>query len=456
MQKKTLSKDFTQGNIARQLLLFSLPFMASNAMQALYSTIDMIIVGEFVGTPGLSAVSQASQIVNFATMVCLGFSNAGQVLISQALGAGKKKEMNDIMGTLFGFVPALSLVLSAIILIFRTEILIAMNIPFESWDMSMDYLVICAAGLIFTAGYNMVSAVLRGMGDAKRPFLFIGIASAVNLVLDLVFTGWWGWGVAGAAWATIIGQAASFIFSIFYLYRRRESFGFDFKKESFIPNFKYVGMIVKQGTPMAIQSGFINLSMLTVNALINDISVEASATFGVGVRIDDIVNKISQGIQYAAMPMISQNIGAGQQGRAKKIVYWAWIYSAALTVFFLVLYVCFGKQLFMVFSDDPAVHEMSTTFISAILWMFPAFAVMRGSGAFIQGLGNAKLSMVLAILDGVVLRIGLSWLFGIALNMGFFGFVLGYGLAPYGYAIPSLIYFLSGIWKKRRTLAEEM
>ena len=456
MATKTLRKDFTQGNIARQLLLFALPFMASNAMQVLYSTIDMIIVGEFVGTYGLSAVSQSSQIVNFATMVCLGFSNAGQVLISQALGAGKKKEMNDIMGTLFGFVPALSLVLSAIILIFRHPILQVMNIPDEAYDMAMDYLVICAVGLIFTAGYNMVSAVLRGMGDAKRPFLFIGIASGVNLVLDLVFTGWWGWGVAGAAWATIIGQAVSFIFSIFYLYRRREAFGFDFKKESFMPNFKYVGMIVKQGTPMAIQSGFINLSMLTVNALINDISVEASATFGVGVRIDDIVNKISQGIQYAAMPMVSQNIGAGQQDRAKKVVHWAWMYSAALTVFFMVLYVCFGKQLFMVFSDDPVVHEMSSTFISAILWMFPAFAVMRGSGAFVQGLGHAKLSMALALLDGVVLRIGLSWLFGIGLGWGFYGFVLGYGLAPYGYAIPSLIYFLSGIWKKRKTLADEM
>ena len=456
MATKTLRKDFTQGNIARQLLLFALPFMASNAMQVLYSTIDMIIVGEFVGTYGLSAVSQSSQIVNFATMVCLGFSNAGQVLISQALGAGKIKEMNDIMGTLFGFVPALSLVLSAIILIFRHPILQVMNIPDEAYDMAMDYLVICAVGLIFTAGYNMVSAVLRGMGDAKRPFLFIGIASGVNLVLDLIFTGWWGWGVAGAACATIIGQAVSFIFSIFYLYRRREAFGFDFKKESFMPNFKYVGMIVKQGTPMAIQSGFINLSMLTVNALINDISVEASATFGVGVRIDDIVNKISQGIQYAAMPMVSQNIGAGQQDRAKKVVHWAWLYSAALTVFFMVLYVCFGKQLFMVFSDDPVVHEMSSTFISAILWMFPAFAVMRGSGAFVQGLGHAKLSMALALLDGVVLRIGLSWLFGIGLGWGFYGFVLGYGLAPYGYAIPSLIYFLSGIWKKRKTLADEM
>ena len=456
MSTKALTKDFTKGNIARQLILFSLPFMASNAMQVLYSTIDMIIVGEFVGTPGLSAVSQSSQIVNFATMVCLGFSNAGQVLISQALGAGKKKEMNDIMGTLFSFVPALALVLSAIILIFRTPILTVMKIPIESYDMAMDYLVICAIGLIFTAGYNMVSAVLRGMGDAKRPFLFIGIASGVNLVLDLVFTGWWGWGVAGAAWATIIGQGVSFIFSLIYLYIRRQGFGFDFKKESFIPNFKYVGMIVKQGTPMAIQSGCINLSMLTVNALINSISVEASATFGVGVRIDDIVNKISQGIQYAAMPMVSQNIGAGEQKRAKQVVYWAWIYSAALTVFFMVLYVCFGKQLFMVFSDDPVVHEMSHIFIKAILWMFPAFAVMRGSGAFIQGLGHAKLCMVLAILDGVVLRIGLSWLFGIALDWGFYGFVLGYGLAPYGYAIPSLIYFLSGKWKKRRTLAEEM
>ena len=112
--------------------------------------------------------------------------------------------------------------------------------------------------------------------------------------------------------------------------------------------------------------------------------------------------------------------------------------------------------MFMIFSKDPAVHEMSGTFILAILWMFPALAIMRGSGAFIQGIGNAKLSMVLAILDGVVLRIGLSWLLGIALDLGFFGFVLGYALAPYGFAVPSLIYFLSGVWKKRKTLSERI
>ena len=453
---KSLSRDFTQGNIAKQLLWFALPFMASNALQVLYSTIDMVIVGEFVGTPGLSAVSQSSQIVNFATMVCLGFSNAGQVLLAQAQGAGKRKEMNDIIGTLFGFIAALAVVFSVAIVAIQDWILDVMNIPAESYEMARDYLIICAAGLIFTAGYNMVSAVLRGMGDAKRPFLFIGIASGVNLVLDLVFTGALGWGVAGAAWATIIGQAVSFLFSLYYLYRRKEAFGFDFRRESFRPRLRYIGMIAGLGTPMAIQSGCINLSMLVVNSMINDISVVASATFGVGVRIDDIVNKISQGIQYAAVPMISQNIGAAKPERAKQVVYRAWMYSVGFTVLCMALYVTLGKELFMLFSDDVLVHEMSGEFVRAILVMFPAFAVMRGSGAFIQGIGNAKLSMVLAILDGVVLRIGLSWFFGIYLGWGFFGFVLGYGLAPYGYAIPSMLYFLAGRWKRRRALAEKI
>ncbi len=456
MKQKRLSKDFTSGNLWRQLILFALPFMASNAMQVLYSTIDMLIVGKYVGTAGLSAVSQSSQILNFATMVALGFSNGGQVLLAQAAGAKKKKEMNDIVGTLFVFIGILALIFTALVLGGFSSILRIMNIPAESYDMARDYLLICGAGLIFTAGYNLVSAILRGMGDAKRPFLFIAIASVINLVLDILFTGIFGWGVAGAALATIIGQAVSFLFSLFYLYRHRDSFGFDFRPSSFRLHRKYAGMIASQGTPMAIQSGCINLSMLFVNAMINGAGVVASATFGVGCRIDDIINKISQGIQYAALPMISQNIGAGQPERAKKVVYRAWVISSALTVFFMTLYLCFGKQLFMLFSDDPAVHELSHVFIAAILWMFPAFAVMRGSGAFIQGIGNAKLCMVLALLDGVVLRIGLSWFFGVFLGWGFYGFVLGYGLAPYGYAIPSMLYFLCGKWKKRKTLAESL
>ncbi len=456
MAQAKISKDFTSGNIMKQLIIFAIPFVLSNALQVLYSTVDMVIVGKFVGTAGLSAVSMSSQVINFAAMVCLGVSNAGQVLVSQALGAGRKQELNSIIGTLFSIVSILAVILSLIALIFRHPILTALKVPSESYNMAMDYLIICAVGLIFTAGYNMVSAVLRGMGDSKRPLLFIAIASVTNLVLDILFTGFMGMGVAGAALATIIGQAFSFVFSIYYLYKRKSEFGFDFKPQSFKIHRHYASLIVSLGTPMAIQSGFINISMLYVNSLINSAGVVASATFGVGVRIDDIINKLSMGIQYAALPMISQNIGAKNQKRAKSVVYCAWIVSAVFTVICMLLYLSFGKEMFMLFSDDTAVHEMSSIFIKAILWVFPAFAIMRGSGAFVQGIGNAKLGMVLAIFDGVVLRIGLSWLFGSLIGLGFYGYVLGYALAPWGYAIPSTIYFLSGMWKKRKSLIDDI
>ena len=189
MSGKKLSKDFTKGNIMKQLFFFSLPFMASNALQVLYSTIDMVIVGKYVGTPGLSAVSQSSLILNLVTMVCLGFANAGQILVAQALGAKKKKEMNYIIGTLFSLILLIGLAFSIVILLTKVWILNTINIPKESYDMAMDYMIICGGGLIFTAGYNVVSAILRGMGDSKRPFLFIAIASVTNLILDILFTG---------------------------------------------------------------------------------------------------------------------------------------------------------------------------------------------------------------------------------------------------------------------------
>jgi len=455
LSKNRLIRDFRQGSIPKQLLLFMLPFMASNALQVFYSTVDMVVVGKYVGTPGLSAVGQSSLIVNFVTMVTLGFSNAGQVLVAQALGADKRQEINRIIGTLFTLILSLGAALSVVILLLRGSIMDWMHITNEPQrSMALRYLVICGAGLTFTAGYNMVSAVLRGMGDSKSPFLFILIASVINLVLDLLFVP--RLGVAGAAWATIIGQAVSFLFSLWYLYRRKESFGFDFKPRSFIPKKKYVGMILSLGTPIAVQAACINISMLFVNSLVNSVGVVESATFGVGVKIDDIVNKISMGVQHAGMPMIGQNIAAGENKRSKQIVWWSWIYSAVLTSIFMVIYVIWGKELFMLFSDDPAVHNLCGTFIAAILWMFPPLVVMRGTQAFIQGTGNTKLGMVLSLLDGVILRIGLSWLLGDLMKLGFYGYILGYALAPFGCAIPGLIYFLSGRWEKRKTVADDI
>jgi len=457
LSQNKLRRDFRVGSIPKQLLLFMLPFMLSNALQVFYSTVDMVIVGKYVGTEGISAVGQSSLIVNFVTMVTLGFSNAGQVLVSQALGAEKKNEVNSIIGTLFTLILCLGAVLSAVILVLRNNIMDWMNIvdPLQR-KYALDYLIICGAGLIFTAGYNMVSAVLRGMGDSKSPLLFIAIASAINLVLDVVFIRVLGWKVAGAAWATIIGQAVSFLFSLWYLYRRKESFGFDFKLKSFLPEKKYVGMILNLGAPIAVQAACINISMLFVNSMVNGLGVVASATFSAGVKIDDIINKISMGVQHAGMPMIGQNIAAGEKQRSKQIVWWSWIYSGIMTVFFVLAYVVWGRDLFALFDTNPEVLDLSATFIRAILWFFPPVVVMRGTQAFIQGTGNTKLGMVLSLLDGVILRIGMSWLLGDFLQLGFYGFVLGYALAPYGCAVPGLIYFLSGAWEKRKTVADNI
>ena len=350
MKKQSLTKNFTGGSIPKLLLWFMLPFMASNALQVLYSTIDMIIVGEYVGTEGLSTVSQSSMIMNFSTMACLGFSNAGQVLISQALGAQKKKELSEIIGTLFSVILLLGIGLSVIILFLKDNILNWLNMPKESYKMGMEYLVICTAGLVFTAGYNMVSAVLRGMGDSKRPFLFIGIATVINLVLDIVFIKYLDWGVAGAAYATIIGQGVSFVFSLYYLYKNKALMGFSLELKDFAIKKKYAKLILSLGTPMAIQSGCINISMLYVNSLVNKVGVVASAAFGVGIRIDDIFNKIMQGLQFAAMPMVSQNIGAKNITRTKNVVNWTLIYSSAFTVFIILIYLFFGKELFMMFT----------------------------------------------------------------------------------------------------------
>ncbi|MBE6015503.1 MAG: MATE family efflux transporter [Lachnospiraceae bacterium] len=449
-----IRKDFTEGSIPKQLFAFMLPFMLSNALQVLYSVVDMIIVGQFVGKSGLAAVAQGSQIVNFAVMFFMGFSQGGQTLIAQTLGAGKKERLNKEIGTLFTAIFLLGCVFTVILVLPREGILTLINMPEEGFDMAMSYVLICGGGLIFTAGYNCVSSVLRGMGDSKRPFIFITISSVVNLILDLLFTGAWGWGVPGAAAATIIGQAVSFIISIIHLYKKREAFGFDFKLSSFKMDRGYLATITKQGIPQAVQNAIVNISMVFVSAMVNSIGVTAAATFGVGIKIDDVCTRISVGVQFATAPMIGQNYAAKKFDRVKKTVYWSWIFAGIYTAVFIAYYLPFGDTLFALFTSDADVIAMSSQFRYAIFVEFIFLVIMRGTNGLLQGIGYANLSLILGIIDGVVLRIGLSWLLGIVLGWGFVGFVLGFALAPFGIAIPGLVYFISGRWKTRKALVD--
>ncbi len=450
--KKGILKDYTKGNLPKQIALFSLPFMFSNALQVLFSIVDMIVVGKVVGPSGLSAVSTASHVVTFMTMLCLGFSTGGQVYISQLIGADKKEKLNQAIGTLFTFTLILGIVMTVIGLTLARPILTLMQTPAEAMEDAVKYLLVCSGGIIFTFGYNCISAVLRGMGNSTQPFVYILIAAVVNVVLDLLFVLVFKWGVWGAALATVLGQALSFITSVTYLVIKRKSFGFDFKPRSFIPTKEISKILFKLGIPFSLRSGAVNVSMLFVTSLVNGLGVAASAVFGVGLKVDDLVRKISIGVNYSVSTFVGQNFAAKELKRTKNSVYWGWLYSFLIYLVFLIVYLVDVEGLFKIFTTDEEVLVLSPIFVKAIILSFPAMIIMRGTNGFIQGIGNSMLSMVFSLLDGFILRIGLSYLLGNVLGLGLYGLFLGYGLAAYGTAIPGMIYFFSNKWKKAHFL----
>ena len=456
MSSGRLINDFTTGSIPRKLLLFALPFMASNALQVLYAIVDMVVVGKVIGSAGLAAVSTASQVFAFMTMLCLGFSTGGQVLIAQLIGAGRQDSLRKAIGTLFTVTAAFGVAMTVLGLALQRQVLTLLNTPADAYDMAVQYMTVCSCGILFTYGYNVVSAILRGMGDSRHPFIFIAIASVINVVLDLLFVAVLGWGTAGAALATIVGQAFSFLYAIFFLARRREAFHFDFRLASFRPDRHMLRSLFSLGIPFALQSCAINISMMFVNGLVNSVGVNASAVFGVGVKIDDIVNKITQGLTFAGSAMIGQNFAAGKIGRTKRVVYFCWLFSAAAYAVFTILLLTCSRGLFGIFTDDSGVIELAPVFVSAVVWSFPAMVLMRGTHSFIQGIGNAKLSLSLALIDGFVMRIFLSWFVGIELGYGLYGFFLGFSMATYGTAVPAALYFFSGAWKKRRLAVDQL
>lgn len=451
-QSTAIITDFTQGSIPKKMLRFSVPFMLSNALQVLYAIVDMIVVGKFVGSAGLSAVSTASSVFTFMTMLCLGFSTGGQVYISQLIGANKRDKLNAAIGTLFSLITIIGVIMTAVGLIFKAPALTLMNTPAESYDMALDYMLVCSIGVIFSYGYNMVSAVLRGMGDSKHPFIFIAIAAFINLLLDLLFVAVFKCGVAGAAVATILGQAFSFIYALIFLYKRKSEFGFDFKLKSLKPDKEVCSKLISLGVPFALQSCAINISMLFVNSLVNSLGVNASAVFGVGLKIDDIINKVTQAFSFATSAMVGQNIAAGEIKRTRRTVYCSWLFAAAAYAVFTVIYLTQSQMLFSLFTDDAGVIALAPVFVSAFVLSFPAMVIMRGANGFIQGIGNAKLGLALALFDGFFLRIACSYLFGTVFNMGLYGFFLGFAIAPYGTALPGMLYFFSKKWERRRLI----
>ncbi len=450
--KKAVIHDFTEGPLFGRMLLFSIPFMLSNGLQVLYSMADMLIVGKFVGSHGISGVMTASQSVFFLTMVGMGFATGGQVLISQLIGRGERHRMKPAIGTLFTLILAVGVVFSMLSVFFADPFLKLLETPEAAFQGAYHYLLICGGGLIFIYGYNMIAAILRGVGDSVRPFQFIVVSSLLNVLLDLLFVAKFGWGVAGAGFATILSQAAAFALALNYLFRHREEFYFNFRLSSFRIDPVMLRALVKLGIPFAVRFAAINISMLFVTSLVNSLGTATSAAFGIALRLDEFANKISQGVMMAVSTIVGQNIGAGKIARIRKGVYYAWGICGGFFLIFGLAQLLFPRALYSIFTNDDEVLKLAPIIISALILHYPALLIMKGTNGFVQGIGNAMFGLIIAILDGLVFRVSFSWLFGIYFHMGLYGMILGYALATYSTALPSLFYFLFIPWHKRKTV----
>ncbi len=450
--QQSMIRDLTQGSVIGQLFAFAMPLFVSNALQALYNLVDMVIVGHFIGPEGMSAVSIGGDILHLITFVAMGFSSAGQVIIARAVGADRRGDIPKIIGTMFSFLMAAAAVIAVLCFALRDSILDWLNTPAASRAFTMDYMITCACGLLFIYGYNIVSAILRGMGDSRRPFVFIAVAAVLNTVLDILFVRFLGMKVFGAALATVIGQGVSFIASIVYLYRRKESFGFDFKPASFkidVPTFK---ILVSLGVPMAIQSAAVSFSKIVLMAWINLFDVSYSALAGVYNKINMMSGVISQAFTTAGSTMVGQNLGARKYGRVNRALLAVLVLGVALALLASGVMLLWPETVYRIFTPEAGLLAIASVLTLPTVINFFGSATRSASFSLINGSGRARLNLLVAIIDGMIARMGLAWLMGFQMHMDCLGFWLGDALAGFMPFVIGLTFYLSGRWKEKEKL----
>lgn len=446
--RMTMIKDLTTGNVAKKLLVFAFPLLVSNMLQAVYNMVDMIIVGQFIGGAGMSAVSIGGDLLHLLTFVSMGFSSAGQVIIARHVGEHRHEEVKRTIGTLFSFLLGVSVIMSVVCFVLRTPILTALNTPIESYDYAMDYFVTCTMGLVFIYGYNIVSAILRGMGDSKRPFVFVGVAALLNIVLDYLFVVVFGMEVFGAALATVIGQGVSFVASLVYLFLKREEFGFDFRLKSFVIRSKTLKPLIMLGVPMAIQSAAVTFSKVLLMSWINLDGVVYSALAGILNKINTVGAVISMSFVTAGSSMVGQNLGARKFERVPRILGTITVVCMLIFSGFTLIMVLAPSQVYGLFTSDAAVISIAGILTVPMILNFYGAATRSVSFALINGSGNTKLNLAVALIDGIFMRIGLAAILCFGMGMGSLGCWYGDAVAGLMPLLIGLVFFLSGRWKR--------
>lgn len=427
---------------------FAIPFLLSNLLQAFYSVADMIIVGRLCGTHGITGVNIGSQINILVTGAALGLAIGGTVLIAQYGGAKKFDEQRKTIGTLCTLYFIVGVIFTVVMLLLGTTLLDILKTPQVAYTEAENYYNICMAGLLFMFAYNVISAILRGMGDSKRPLYFVLIATIVNIIGDIILVGPFKMGAAGAAYATVGAQALSVILSLIYLLKNHFFVGY--KLSDFKIDGEKAKMLFKIGLPSSVQQVVVSFSFLTLTTLVNSLPNAdiASACQGIGGKVNSFAVLPALAMSSAVSSMAGQNIGAGETARAKKTMLTGMGIAFAITIVVFAVVELFPQQIISLFDTNKEVLAVGSEYLRyiALDYLFVPFVFCMNGLAI--GAGYTNFALFNACFSSILVRVPFAYIMVNLTSLGFNGVGIATGLASVSSIIVGAIYVASGKWKK--------
>lgn len=405
--------DFTQGSILKKLAAFMLPILGALVLQAAYGAVDLLVVGRFGSTIGLSAVSTGSQVLNLVTFVVTQLAMGVTVLIARYLGEKKPELIGSVIGGAAVVFTLLSAVLFVVMVGFARSISVLMQAPAEAVALTASYVRICGSGIFFIVAYNLLAAVFRGLGDSKSPLLFVLVACVVNIIGDLVLVAGFHLDAAGAAIATVAAQAVSVVCAVVILLKK--TLPFTIRKSDFRLNLQS-RKFLSIGLPLALQEFLTQLSFLALCAFVNRLGLEASSGYGVACKIVNFAMLIPSSLMQSMASFVSQNMGAGNPKRAKKAMFTGIGIGLAFGCAMFALVFFRGDLLSNVFTTDVAVIQNAFAYLKGFAPETLATAVLFSMVGYFNGSDKTVWVMVQGLVQTLLVRLPMAYIMSIQPN----------------------------------------
>ncbi|NEU06632.1 MULTISPECIES: MATE family efflux transporter [Clostridium] len=440
------NKILTEGNIYKSLLMFAIPFLIANFIQALYGAVDMAIVGWFGSSISISAVSIGSQVMQILTSLISGLTMGGTILIAQYFGAEKEKDTVETISTMLTLFVGFAILFTIVMMFLTPSFLKMLRTPVEAFSGAKEYVLICSMGIIFIFGYNGISAMLRGIGDSKSPMIFILVACITNIVLDLILVGIFKLGPAGAAIATIASQGLSMILAIIYL--SKQNFIFQFKFKNFKIHKDKALKLIKLGIPVSLQETMVSVSFLIITAIINTLGVVPAAAVGIASKFDMFAMLPAIAFSGAITSITAQNIGANKPERAKKALNASMLLAFLCSIVFFAWAQISAQSIMHMFKADADVTLAGSQYMRtfSIDFMLVAFGFCQNG--FLNGCGKTKFTMINGILASILIRVPLAYILSVYIPTSLLGIGIAAPIATFISVTISFVYIKSGRWNK--------